>query len=517
MKGAKENSPPPKLKSVAQAAKTSTSTPSEISEIMFSISQLANTLGTLVTDRKNDRILLEANMKSINDIQSLKSSTTPMSPVINPLDHMDDTFPTTRRESRRSSYDVAMKLFPIESADTKNINFLYSPVMSDLELKYLSVSNFLIFWKNFVILQQKHPEQILQLGNFLSPKVIEELIADLYEYDGSDFETHVRGGQLNLHNSEIYPMIIKKISPRTKEIFILTLNRNLTFPTLPSGYIVSVNMYRPMYLALLAWQTNFFFLYDLLITDLRCELPQFRTRNGVKGILDSFLDPIPQEHGHNLLRALNFDQVKNMKDIKSDFIPVFMAFIKQIYTQHTISLDLNLTTGMYVPPSYSKKKNDIPHNPHKLSYLPQSDTSVQNPDNDYYEDFLIDSNHFGHESLSSDPASSALNVIDTLQKKPLPCFVMMRTGKCSKGNACTYSHITKDLVMCWQSVFNDLKSSPFNSRLHPNVLSETSPPHLKVVLHKQLRNMTVDTNGEIDSVNHDSNNLNTVSSPSFLD
>ena len=138
MKGAKESSPPPKIKSVVQAAKTSTSTPSEISEIMFSLSQLANTLGTLITDRKSDRILLEANMKSINDIQSLKASTTPTSPMINLLDHMDDAFPTTRREPRRSSYDVAMKQFPIESASTKNINFLYSPVTSDLELKYLS-------------------------------------------------------------------------------------------------------------------------------------------------------------------------------------------------------------------------------------------------------------------------------------------------------------------------------------------------------------------------------------------
>ena len=56
----------------------------------------------------------------------------------------------------------------------------------------------------------------------------------MYEHDGSDFETHVRGGQLNLHNSEIYPMIIENFSPRTKEIFILTLNRNLTFHTLLS-------------------------------------------------------------------------------------------------------------------------------------------------------------------------------------------------------------------------------------------------------------------------------------------
>ena len=45
---------------------------------------------------------------------------------------------STRREPRRSSYDVTMKQFPIESASSKNINFLYSPVTSDLELKYLS-------------------------------------------------------------------------------------------------------------------------------------------------------------------------------------------------------------------------------------------------------------------------------------------------------------------------------------------------------------------------------------------
>ena len=56
----------------------------------------------------------------------------------------DDAFPTTRREPRRSSYDVAMKQFPIESANTKNISFLYSPEMSDLESKYLSISYFLI-------------------------------------------------------------------------------------------------------------------------------------------------------------------------------------------------------------------------------------------------------------------------------------------------------------------------------------------------------------------------------------
>ena len=59
MKGAKVT-PPSKFKSVVQAATTSTPTPSEISDIMFSISQLANTVGTLITDKKSEIYSLRA-------------------------------------------------------------------------------------------------------------------------------------------------------------------------------------------------------------------------------------------------------------------------------------------------------------------------------------------------------------------------------------------------------------------------------------------------------------------------
>ena len=161
MKGVKENSPPPKSKSASKP-----SSPSNISEIILSISTLTATIATLVTDRKNDRLLIEANMKSINDFHSHVSSTTPMSPMMNPLDHLDDEIPTIRKEPRRSSYDVAMKRFPIESANIKN-----TPVMSKLEVKHLSLSYFLIFWKNFINLQQKHPFDPGALPLHLNPSI----------------------------------------------------------------------------------------------------------------------------------------------------------------------------------------------------------------------------------------------------------------------------------------------------------------------------------------------------------
>ena len=97
MKGVKEQTSPPKTKLVAK-----TSIPSELTEIMHSISLLTKTIGTLITDRNNDRVLLEANMKSINDIKFHKSSSRPTSPIVNPLDHLDDDTPTTRRAPRRS-------------------------------------------------------------------------------------------------------------------------------------------------------------------------------------------------------------------------------------------------------------------------------------------------------------------------------------------------------------------------------------------------------------------------------
>ena len=481
----------------------------EISKILLSLSQLTTTIDTLVNDRLTDRKLLDENIKYISEIKSLYISSAPPSPLPNPLDNLSDDLPTSRRVPRRSSFDIAMKVYPLDSVVSKKVNFLFTPITSNLELKYLSVSSFLSFWKDFVILQQKHPEQVLQLGNHMSSKVIEELVAEQSTYDGLNLETHVRGGQLNLDNSDIYSMLIKKITPRTKEIFILTLNRHLEFPSLPSGYIVSVNMYRPMYLALLAWQSSFFFLYDILTTDLQCDLPQFRTRNGVKGILDSFLDPIPQDNGHKLLKALNFDQVKNMKDLKQDFIPVFMAFAKQIYHQHNVSLDLNLTTGMYVPPTYSKRRSDQHPTPQKLSYLPDCDlTTTKNSDLDYYEDLPLESIYDTH--------TSTLQAIDNPSKQTLPCFVMMRTGKCPKGNSCTYSHITKDLVMSWQAMFNDLKTSPFNARLHPQITIESPISKLPGQSPKRLHNLIYDS---IDTPcpHKDENDEDIPSLPNFLD
>ena len=164
---------------------------------------------------------------------------------------------------------------------------------------------------------------------------------------------------------------------------------------------------------------------------------------------------------------------------------------------------------MYVPSTYSKRRSDQHSTPQKLSYLSDYDvTTTKDVDIDYYEDLPLESIY--------DTQTSTLQAIDNPSKQTLPCFVMMRTGKCPKGAACTYSHITKDLVMSWQAMFNDLKSSPFNARLHPQIFIESPISKLPGQSPKRLHNLTHDS---IDIPCHDEDENSAVISslPNFLD
>ena len=494
--------------------------PTDLRLVLDAISRLTQSLEAVTVDRNTDKIKLELLQAQIYPpllsppaklppapITSpyVKSSPTSNTSQYDPLDHLDDdnnyNYKTNRdviRKQRQSNYNMAIKHQPTRSSDNKAIQFLYSPISSTLQLKYVTVGTFTNFWREFTKLQQQHPEQSLQLGNFLSLHVIDELIAEQHAFDSTNLTSFVRGHQLNLDNDVIYSMLIKKISPRTKEIFIFELNRNLEFPHLPSGYQVTTAAYKHMYHALLEWVNRFTTLYDILTTDLQSDLPQFRTKNGAVGILDSFLNPIPQQHGHKILKALNYDQIKHMKDIKHEFIHVFMAFVRNIYQQYIAAHDLNLTVGMIpiynkdrnnIPsPLYNKDRNNIPsplYNKDRNNIPPHKISSLQHDENtfdfEHYQYSEYAANIDTHSVSQNDDnfydetyaqSISSLHALTDL-KPNLPCFPMMRTGTCTRGSNCSFSHKKEHLLQAWQTMFADLQKSPFNPKLH---LTQSSPP-----------------------------------------
>ena len=384
------------------------------------------------------------------------------------------------RNPRRSTiYERSMK-FQEPLVNESNIQMLYSPVQSDLLLTHLTVSAVLFFMDKFRLLQQKQRNIPLLLGDFLHLNVCEELVAKELEENDIDFSDKIIGNILRLTNVIVYGMIVRAITPRNKEILMQQLNKNLRFPSLPDGYVVSASYYQPMAKALLEFRGKFTTLWDLLTTFIDYPLPPLRTKGLKKGILSTFVDAIPQNHGAKILQSMNYEQLKSMTDIKKDFFPVFFAIVRQITKQSNIVKDLNYTMEMQFTNQYKKEYSDakkLSSTPIKnLSHIAESATPAYESDNEditmnntnlFYQHIASMKNEENEQYQSSTGDTPILfNLTLPKEKVILPCYTMLRTGKCVKGQECKYSHTKEELIRAWQNMFAELKASPYNPNKH---------------------------------------------------
>ena len=273
----------------------------KLSDIMLSLSDMKNQV-TNLSNRLDQ--LTPTPTKSIFEQSPI--GTKAFERAMENLDiDSDDVQNLPKRNPRRSTiYESSMK-FKEPLVNESNIQMLYSPVQSDLLLTHLTVSAVLFFMDKFRILQQKQRNIPLLLGDFLHLSVSEELVAREIEENDNDYSDKVIGNILRLENVIVYGMIVRAITPRNKEIFMQQLNKNLKFPHLPDGYIVSASYYQPMSKALVEFKGKFITLYDLLTTFIDYPLPPLRTKGLKKGILSTFIDAISQNHGVKLLQSMN--------------------------------------------------------------------------------------------------------------------------------------------------------------------------------------------------------------------
>ena len=172
-----------------------------------------------------------------------------------------------------------------------------------------------------------------------------------------------------------------------------------------------------------------------------------RTKGLKKGILSTFIDAIPQNHGVKLLQSMNYDQLKSMTDIKKEFIPAFFAIIRGFTKQSNIVKDLNNTMGMQHNNQYKKESSDSKKSSstssRHLSNITEYTTPSNESDNENECSTTYDTEFFYQHiaSLQNDVDNESSNeVSDNLtdltipkEKTILPCFTMLRTGKCIKG------------------------------------------------------------------------------------
>lgn len=445
-----------------------------LSDVLLSLSEMKNQVTSL-----SKRLDLISPVKSTLEPSTL--GTKAFERAMENLDiDSDDIQDLPKRNPRRSTiYENSMK-FREPLVNESNIQMLYSPIQSDLLLTHLTVSAVLFFMDKFRILQQKQRNIPLLLGDFLHLSVSEELVARELEENDIDYSDKVIGNILRLQNVIVYGMIVRAITPRNKEIFMQQLNKNLKFPHLPDGYIVSASYYQPMSKALIEFKGKFITLYDLLTTFIDYPLPPLRTKGLKKGILSTFVDAIPQNHGLKILQSMNYEQLKSMTDIKKEFFPAFFAIIRGITKQSNIVKDLNHTMDMQFNNQYKKESSDFKKpssTPSRnLSNITQHTTPSNESDNEneysatyttefFYEHIASLKNDVDDQSSNED-TTNLTNLTLPKEKTILPCYTMLRTGKCVKGAECKYSHNKAELIKAWQDMFTELKASPFNPNKH---------------------------------------------------
>ena len=465
-----------------------------LSDVLLSLSEMKNQVTSL-----SKRLDLISPMKSTLESSTLGSKAFDRAMETLDID-ADDIQDLPKRNPRRSTiYENSMK-FREPLVNESNIQMLYSPIQSDILLTHLTVSAVLFFMDKFRILQQKQRNIPLLLGDFLHLSVSEELVARELEENDIDYSDKVIGNILRLQNVIVYGMIVRAITPRNKEIFMQQLNKNLKFPHLPDGYIVSASYYQPMSKALIEFKGKFITLYDLLTTFIDYPLPPLRTKGLKKGILSTFVDAIPQNHGLKILQSMNYEQLKSMTDIKTEFFPAFFAIIRGITKQSNIVKDLNHTMDMQFNTQYKKESSDYKKlsstPPRNLSNITEYATPSNESDNEnecsttwntesFYQHITSLQND-EHNQSSNEVSDNLANLKIPIEKTILPCFTMLRTGKCVKGTECKYSHIKAELIKAWQDMFTELKTSPFNPNKHltsGNTKNTYNTPPSKTLQH----------------------------------
>jgi hypothetical protein len=213
-----------------------------------------------------------------------------------------------------------------------------------------------------------------------------------------------------------------------------------------------------MYEALLIWRTKFNNILDLLTCGVEFALPPLRTINQVKGLIAAFVDPIPQDHGIKILRAMNPEQLKEMTSMQKDFIPTFFEVVRGTYNQSKKIYDLNLTLDMLPEPRPRYKSESVKDK--SLKFMQSEEYPLAKDDEDSGAE-----NANAHADYESSPILGALSVQGkAVPAKDLPCYSMLHTGKCIKGPRCSFRHDTETLKKGWLTAFEALKNSPYNPR-----------------------------------------------------
>ena len=385
-------------------------------------------------------------------------------------------------------------------------------------LNFISVHG---FTKDFLREQQKHPDEQLLMGSYISFKVTLQIAAFDTELKLSNGKLIIVGEVIKLDNAELFHIIFKIVAPKSTEEFITNISTIVKFAKPPSNYILDPLKWQWMYEQYLLYCYTFSDVYNMLTCNPEYSFaPPLKSKNGRLGLIELINDAAPLNAGnyiHAMLDPIAVKEVRHVNDYLS-LIKKASALLQQnshdnaltnsrFFTTNKTKYDTTLVTPFNPQTPHSLNRNNTSpshHTPHRNNnnstpysnphlnalnrnaslhrlrnynvdfdddssyppaYIPPYNPHVDEPvaEYDLYDPY-VDSLPLKScpSSPYDEPDLYAFPSAPAKLSKDMPCFDMFKNGKCTLTN-CMYNHDKKVMTDEWYRRSSLLNKSPYAS------------------------------------------------------
>lgn len=392
------------------------------------------------------------------------------------------------------------------------------PKTSQCCLKHLTFPSFYYFMNQFMLEQQNHPDEHLQMGRFIKFPIVMQLQAFDSQLGLSGGKFAVVNETIKLDNPQLYHVIYKFVAPKSTEEFITNLTSLAKFAQPPSNYIVDPANFQWIYENYLMFFHTFIEVFKIMTSNPDSNFcPLLKSKNGRIGLLEIINEAPPFNIGLSMASMLNPHAVKNVEDIYE-----YIDMLKRL-SQHLQDQSLKASLDKVHFFQYKKKGTPVYNAPITPSSSNNPSTSHNNNNNNNYNNFRNNSstpfsnphvnamnnnyniyktsdnydsrktnfdndiraynsstdenvNEFDYfdphvdKYNSHTPPDVDMYAINGSTSSNLPCFEMFKTGKCNISD-CPYMHDKKRLSEEWVNRQQSLNKSPYN----PNTNTNTNP------------------------------------------
>ena len=267
--------------------------------------------------------------------------------LLDSVEAIDDDRQHKARNPRRESV-LFRQIEKASAAGNQLVIHGQQPTFEHIKLSTLVVWSVFDFFDKVVEYETTH--KIALPVNALVGKLVREELISRYAPDLTLERFYT------LSQTELYLLAQDVVKPHTPHSFLESLDKNVEFASLPSGYVPTVTNFMPFYRAILLYKTRFLRVYEFLATHNSDNVPPCHNKEG--GLLKFFLDKLPHEFGKRMWQHINRQRLQG-RDKKDYTLHSFLkTFTDLLQDALGIAESARSFKELFGGTAYEKKKQD---------------------------------------------------------------------------------------------------------------------------------------------------------------